>query len=108
MPGSGMRRRERLHTDGIFAPEVRDILDAEDGLQGADVREAERLSLLPAGSRVAVPGAVRAVDNPERSEFVNGDHGQQLAARGCSRRTCIATAFRTAPRSLRNTPTISR
>jgi hypothetical protein len=70
-----MAGKRNLYGDALDR-EVRNVLDAEDRLQRADMRKTERLRLLPAGRRVAAPGTVRAVHNPERSEFVDGDHGQ--------------------------------
>ena|ERR1700693_4086290 len=60
--------------DGVFTREVWNVLDADDGLQRAGVRAAQRFCFLSTGSWVAAPGALRAVDNPERSKFANGDH----------------------------------
>jgi hypothetical protein len=68
------RANGNLHSERICTCEVRKVLDAEDRLQRAGVRAAGRFCFLPTGSWVAAPGALRAVDNPERSEFVNGDH----------------------------------
>ena len=41
----------------MFTHEARKVLDAEHRLKRAEVREAERLRLAPAASRVAAPGA---------------------------------------------------